>query len=95
MAPTNCQAPTGKAENIDTNSSSSAKKNSRRHRRKAIPLDPMSLTFLTTRCQHGILENEKSLSLNTFHNFDFFTAVLESVKPAVFFALDSRVKISI
>ena len=66
------------------------KKQTKKTKRKAISLDPLSLTFLATRCKHGDKNNENSRQ-DSQVNAEFFSAVLESVKPAVFFAMDTRV----
>ena len=66
------------------------KKQPKKAKRKAISLDPLSLTYLATTCKHGDKNNENS-GHDSQVNAEFFSAVLESVKPAVFFAMDTRV----
>ena len=88
MAPAQGPTLSGKAENATFINKNSEKKNGKKTRRKAIALDPLSLTFLTTRCKHDGKEDE-TFKRNV--DVDFFSAVLESVKPAVFFALDTKV----
>ena len=90
MAPVQAPTPDGKEGSFKGNKRQGAKKKTKNVKRKAIPLDPISLTFLATRCEHDDkgIENSKH---NSQVNVDFFSAVLESVKPAVFVALDTRV----
>ena len=59
-------------------------------KRKPIPLDPVALTFLTTNCRNRY-EVEKHSGSNTLLDVEFFYGILESVKPVVFFALDTPV----
>ena len=94
MAPAQGPTLSGKTEKTTFNNTNSEKKNGKKTRRKAIALDPLSLTFLTTRCKHDGKEDE-CFKRNTQVDVDFFSAVLESVKPAVFFALDTKVWIEV
>ena len=59
-------------------------------KRKPIPLDPVALTFLTTNCRNRYEVEERSGS-NILPNVEFFYGILESIKPVVFFALDTPV----
>ena len=57
-------------------------------RKKPIALDQMSLTFMSSIYkdrQNDNLEERSNI------NVDFFSAVAESVQPAVYIALDTRV----
>ena len=68
----------------------STRNKSNRIKRKPIPLDPVALTFLTTNCRNRY-EVEKHSGSNTLLDVEFFYGILESVKPVVFFALDTPV----
>ena len=89
MAPAQGPTPSSNSEKMISNTTNKTRKQKQKNRRKAIPLDDTSLTFLTTRCNHedDIRDEESKSQVNV----DFFSAVLESVKPSVFFALDTRV----
>ena len=68
----------------------SMRNKSNKIKRKPIPLDPVALTFLTTNCRNRYEVEERSGS-NILLNVEFFYGILESVKPVVFFALDTPV----
>ena len=57
-------------------------------RRKPIALDPMSLTFMSSIYKYT--QNDDRDEKSNI-NVDFFSAVAESVQPAVFIALDTMV----
>ena len=73
-------------------SNASKKKMSGNRRRKPITLDPMSLTFMTSICND---EKKDDIGLNSNANADFYSAITESIQPAVFFAPDARVSNSV
>ena len=90
MAP--AQGPTNIGSEMEKrtfqSSNASKKKMSGNRRRKPITLDPMSLTFMTSLCKE--VPNDE-LGLNSNVNAEFFSAIIESIQPAVFFAPDARV----
>ena len=67
-----------------------ARNKSSKIKRKPIPLDPVALTFLTTNCRNRHEVKDRSGS-NILLNVEFFYGILESLKPVVFFALDTPV----
>ena len=73
-------------------SNESKKKMNGNRRRKPITLDPMSLTFMTSICYE---EKIVDIGLNSNANADFYSAITESIQPAVLFALDARVSNSV
>ena len=68
----------------------STRHKSNKIKRKPIPLDPVALTFLTTNCRSRYEVEERSGS-DILLNVEYFYGILESVKPVVFFALDTPV----
>ena len=89
MAPAQGSIPPGSQdERVAGHSSNSSKKMGGKSRRKPISLDPMSLTFMSCICKNN--ENYNSQKSSTA-KVDYFSAVVESVQPAVFFALNAKV----
>ena len=90
MAPAQGSIPPGsRAKKVVGHSSNSPKKKmGGKSRRKPVSLDPMSLTFMSCICKNNENYNsEESSSANV----DYFSAVVESVQPAVFFTLNAKV----
>ena len=72
----------------------STRSKSNKIKRKPIPIDPVGLTFLATNFRDGYQDEQNSGSNSTLNN-EFFYGVLESVKPVVFFALDTPVSYNV
>ena len=91
MAPAQgSMVPGVRAEKVSGQRSNSLKKKmGGKSRRKPIALDPMSLTFMSCICKNN--ENHNSEALHNATGVDYFSAVVESVQPAIFFALNAKV----
>ena len=70
----------------------------RKGKQKSIMLDPTALIFLATRLRHDACDEEQKHKNNDEEDEtrnpiqpEFISAVLETVKPALFLALDTRV----